>query len=87
MHCPMCARVMLSRSSQTIEEENAALVVTSLWCRPCNQSYEEIWASERYRGTQPQRLFYPVQSIVSPAPPVTRRPRRMRRNSAYAVVG
>jgi C4-type Zn-finger protein len=87
MHCPMCTRVMLSRSSQTIEEEKGALVITSWRCNPCDQIYEDIWASKNYEGMRPQRLFYRVRSTERPAPAVFRLPSRVRRIQAHAVVG
>lgn len=87
MHCLVCIRIMLSCSSQTIEEENGALVITSWWCQPCNQVYEEIWASKGYEGVQRQRLLYPVRSVEQPAPTVLRRQRRTRRVQAHAVMG
>lgn len=87
MHCPMCARVMLNRSSQTIEEETDALTITSWRCHPCDQLYEEIWASKGYRGMQRRRLLYPVRSVKPPASAVMKRASRTRRVQAHAVVG
>lgn len=84
MHCLVCTRIMLSCSSHTIEEENGALVITSWRCQPCDQVYEEIWASKGYDGVQRQRLLYPVRSVEAPA---MKRPSRTRRVQAHAVMG
>lgn len=87
MHCPICACFMQNRSSQMIEEEHGTLVITSWWCEPCDQPYEEILASEGYQGMQRRRLLYPVRSIESTVSQPMRRPFRARRIQAHAVVG
>lgn len=87
MRCPICTKLMLTSSNQTIEEEQGALVITIRRCHPCAQTYEEIWASKNYRGLESQRSFYPVKSIAPDAPTVTRRPTRTRRVQAHACVG
>ncbi len=53
MRCHYCNRMMLSRSSQTLEERDRALIVTSLWCKTCDHVIEEIWTSLRF--SKPQR--------------------------------
>jgi len=87
MHCPMCARVMLSLGSQTIEEATDTLTITSWRCHPCDQLYEEILASKGNQGMQRQRLVYRVRSVKLPALEVIRQSSRARRNQAHAVLG
>jgi hypothetical protein len=87
MPCLICAAIMLSRSRQTIEGENGALVITSWRCQSCNQIYEEIWSSKGYQGVQSQRLLYRVRSVEKPARTALTRQRRTRRIHAHAVMG
>ena len=87
MHCLICAGMMLSRSSQTIDDENGTLVITSWRCRPCDQIYEEIWARKGYQGVHCQRLLYRVRSVERPAPTALKHQRRTRRIQAHAVMG
>ena len=87
MHCPNCACTMRSHGSQTIEEEQGVLVITSWWCEPCDQIYEEILANQGYQGMQRQQFLYPVRSIESSVPQPMRSPGRTRRTQTHALVG
>jgi hypothetical protein len=87
IHCPNCACIMQSHGSQTIEEEHGVLVITSWWCEPCNQPYEEILANQANQGMQRQRLLYPVRSIESTVPQAMRRLGRTGRIQAHALGG
>ncbi len=87
MRCPVCTGLMLTRSNQTIEEEQGALVMTTWRCHPCQQIYEEIWVSKDYQGLPSQRSFYPVKSIAQHVPVAIRRPSRTRKIQAHACVG
>jgi hypothetical protein len=89
MHCPVRTNVMLNNNSsnQTIEEGQGTLVMTTWRCRPYHQVYEEIWVSNRYRGIQPHRSFYPVKPISSELPAGAWRPIRARRVHAHACMG
>ncbi len=50
MHCPTCHHMMLSTSSQDIQDERGAMTITRWRCRPCRETAEEIWMSAGYRG-------------------------------------
>src|SRR5262249_24994518 len=69
MHCRTCHCVMVSTSSQVIEDEKGAMTVTRWRCRPCHETAEEIWLSAGYRGPDPTQIRYAIAS--SPAPYVT----------------
>ena len=62
MHCPACHRAMVSTSSQAIEDEKGAMTITRWRCRPCHETAEEIWMSAGYRGPDPTRIRYAVES-------------------------
>jgi hypothetical protein len=66
MRCSLCDRVMLSRSSQTIEEDGEVLVLTVWGCSACHRVEEEIWVSRGYHGMRPRRLRYAVTPVPSP---------------------
>ena len=66
MRCPNCRKVMLSTSSQTLEDDRGAMTVTRWRCRPCHETAEEIWLSAGYRGSAPMTFRY---SVAEPRKP------------------
>jgi hypothetical protein len=86
MRCHCCNRMMISRSSQTLEEEDGALIVTSLWCRACDHVIEEIWTSSRFNKPQRQ-VRYRVASPVKTGNPLAHQARTRREHSLYACSG
>lgn len=85
MHCTICRHIMLSRSSQTVEDERGALLITMWGCPGCGGREEEIWISRRYQGTRPRRLRYAVTTAAPCAVPIT--PRAGRRTVRHAHAG
>lgn len=60
MLCPTCHRVMLSTSSQEIQDESGAMTITRWRCSPCHETAEEMWLSAGYRGPKPTSIRYAV---------------------------
>lgn len=85
MHCSTCDRVMVSTSSQVIEDEKGVMTITRWRCRPCHETAEEIWLSAGYRGPDPTRICYAVAS--EPAPQVTVPARAGIKRGTYAYAG
>jgi hypothetical protein len=65
MHCMICRHIMLSCSSQTVEDEKGSLLVTRWSCAGCGRCEEEIWISRHYQGARPRRLRYGVNAAVA----------------------
>jgi transposase-like protein len=75
MHCPSCRRTMITTSSQELQDERGAAIVTRWRCRPCHETAEEIWLSAGYRGPSPSRIRY---MVADPSRPQTVRSLRRR---------
>jgi transposase-like protein len=60
MYCPSCRKVMLSTSSQEVQDGTGAMTVTRWRCSPCHETAEEIYLSAGYRGASPTRIRYAV---------------------------
>lgn len=60
MYCPTCRKVMVSTSSQEIQDEQGAMSITRWRCRPCHETAEEIWTSVRYHGPSLTAIRYAV---------------------------
>jgi len=87
MHCPTCRLVMVSTSSQELQDDQGFMKITRWRCRPCHQTAEEIWLSAGYRGPDPMRIRYTVAT-----PPGHRAPARSfggnrRGRLAHALAG
>lgn len=74
MRCRACHELMISRSRQTLEDDDGALAVTTWWCKACHEVGEEIWVKGSYRGVRPARMQYavgaPVRAQIRPTRPV-----------------
>ncbi len=87
MRCSLCDRVMLSRSSQTIEKDGGALVITVWGCSACHHTEEEIWASRGYPGMPPRCLRYAVKPVPEPELQAAMGSSERRGRHLHAVVG
>lgn len=85
MHCPACHRVMVSTSSQAIEDEKGAMTITRWRCSPCHETAEEIWVSAGYRGTDLARIRYAVAPLRHRRTPASARIAAARGALAHAV--